>query len=722
MKIWLLTSEFPPIYGGGISTYCIETALMYGGFGHEVSIITQDFNVSNLSIIKEANYTVIRFNPTNYYTKAFLGYEAHLSFAFAETVKDCILKYGYPDVVESQEYMGIAYYLLQYKWLRYPEFKKLKIVVTLHAPSFLYFEYNKISYYKFPNFWIGEMEKFCIRAADAVISPSKYLVEELRSRMKLDDIFIHIIKNPYNIDWELPPRTILKNKIVFFGKLTPQKGCLNVIQYFQQMWKEGYSESLIMIGGGNHLYHPEGIDMIDYIRKQYNAELKGGKLKLLGSLHPNKINEHLDDAYIVVVPSIVDNLPYAVIEAMGRGKIVLASVQGGQSEIIIDKVTGFLFDHNDPSSFKNSINHIRSLSDSALKQLSENAFQEVKTTYSYNKIYKEKYNVLQNVLSENTEKFIFPFVTPIGIEIPTPFPVSELQEPLLSIVIPYYNMGEFISDTIASIINATHKNIEIIIVNDGSTENSSIKILTTFQHYPFLKIINKSNEGLALARNAGALEAKGDYLAFLDPDDTVEPTYYKKAIELLAYYKNVYFVGSWARYFGDTKGYWPAFNPEPPYLLVHNMVNSSALVYKKNAFLISGLNDKKMIYGMEDYESVIHLIKNGYQGIVLPEPLWNYRIRKNSMARAFTKEKQIYLYRLISDKHSGFYSIFASSIVNLLNSNGPGINYDNPTLTYNVPYNKWINLKFKQWLVKKVKANSAIRKIAIQMINFYNKK
>ena len=474
-----------------------------------------------------------------------------------------------------------------------------------------------------------------------------------------------------------------------------------------------------MIGGGDHLYHPEGSMMNEYIRKNYRLELKAGKLILLGAIPPNKINEQIDDAYIIVVPSIVENLPYVVIEAMGRGKIVLASIQGGQAEIIKDKTNGFLFDHNNSNSFKNKIDHIRSLTRKDINKVSVGAFEEIKQTYSYSEIYIAKYAVLKKLLSEAAQKNIFPFVNPVGLN--SEISLVDAKDTLLSIVIPYYNMGEFISDTVTSIINSTYKNIEVIVVNDGSTEESSIQVLTSFMEHKFVKVIHKQNEGLPLARNTGALEAKGYYLAFLDPDDTVEPTYYEKAIEVLKNYKNVCFVGCWAKYFGDAKGYWPAFNPEPPYLLVHNMINSSALVYKKHTFLASGLNDKAMVFGMEDYESVIHLVKNGYQGVVLPEPLWNYRVRKNSMARSFTKEKELYLYQLISNKHSSFYSIFATSIINLLNANGPGINYDNPTLTYYSPYNKWINLKFKQWLVKKVKSNSVIRKGAIKMIKFYNK-
>ena len=91
------------------------------------------------------------------------------------------------------------------------------------------------------------------------------------------------------------------------------------------------------------------------------------------------------------------------------------------------------------------------------------------------------------------------------------------------------------------------------------------------------------------------------------------------------------------------------------------------------------------------------------------------------MARSFTTEKQIYLYRLIADKHSRFYSIFASEITNLLNANGPGINYDNPTLIYDLPGNNWLGSKIKNKIISKIKSNNFARKVAIKAFRFYKK-
>jgi glycosyltransferase involved in cell wall biosynthesis len=716
MKYWLITSEFPPAYGGGISTYCMATAKMLKNAGHEVSVITFDYQVSELTLSKEESYTLVRFNPRKSITSEFIGYEANLSFSFAQAVKILMEREGVPDILESQEYMGIAYYLLQYKWLKYPLFKDLKVVLTLHAPSFLYLEYNKVNIFRFPYYWIGEMEKFCIKAADITISPSKYLIGEISGRMELNESAIKVIPNPYGINAALPnTESFVKGKIVFFGKLTPQKGCLEVLAYFKKMWDSGFSHPLLMIGGGNHLFHPEEMDMIDYLKKKYTNEIASGKLEFIGSLPPDKINHVIDSAHLIVIPSVVDNLPYTVFEAMSRKKVVLASKQGGQCEVIADGVDGFLFDHMVLDSFQDKVNHILSLSEEKIKAIGQKAFEKISTNYNENKIASDKIAWIQESLANQSgTNAVFPFIRKLG-EAPLTISKTNESNPLLSIIIPYYNMGNYIDETIDSLFKSTYQPFEIIIVNDGSTHLKDIGALKKYEGKPEIKIIHKKNEGLSLARNEGAKAAKGHYIAFLDADDCIEPSYYTKAITVLQAYQNVSFVGCWANYFGDSSGIWITYNPEPPYILYHNSVNSSALIYKREAFLLAGLNDQKMIYGMEDYESVISLLANGFNGVVLPETLWNYRVRKNSMARLFTLDKKQYLYRLIAYKHKQFYAIFAADLVCLYNSNGPGMLYDNPTLFYELPGTGFLSGKLKQIVIEKIKSVPFLRKTALKI-------
>jgi len=252
------------------------------------------------------------------------------------------------------------------------------------------------------------------------------------------------------------------------------------------------------------------------------------------------------------------------------------------------------------------------------------------------------------------------------------------------VVVPFYNLGAYLDDCIRSILNSRWRELEIIVVNDGSTEVSSLAALDRWRSHPSVRVIDIANHGLANARNTGAKQAAGAYLSFLDADDTVLPGYYENAIRVLAQYGNVYFAGSWIEYFGDADGVWPTFPPECPYLLAHNPVNSSALVYKTAAFLEAGLNDPRLEFGLEDYESVVHMARKGLNGVVLPEPLHRYRVRRRSMIRMMNRNKLLLAHSYITEKHRDLYQPYTAEVIQLLNSNGPGYYFDNPTLELHV--------------------------------------
>lgn len=98
----------------------------------------------------------------------------------------------------------------------------------------------------------------------------------------------------------------------------------------------------------------------------------------------------------------------------------------------------------------------------------------------------------------------------------------------VSIVIPVYNVEGYLSECLDSLINQTLKDIEIICINDGSTDNS-LEILNDYaQKDNRIKVIDKENEGQGVARNLGIELAQGEFIGFVDPDDWVEPEIYEQ--------------------------------------------------------------------------------------------------------------------------------------------------------------------------------------------------
>lgn len=103
----------------------------------------------------------------------------------------------------------------------------------------------------------------------------------------------------------------------------------------------------------------------------------------------------------------------------------------------------------------------------------------------------------------------------------------------ISIILPIYNMETYIEHCLCSLMSQTYKDLEIILVNDGSTDKS-LEICKAYANLdPRIVLINKQNEGVSIARNTGMKKAKGKYIAFVDPDDWIEPDMYDALLKQL---------------------------------------------------------------------------------------------------------------------------------------------------------------------------------------------
>jgi glycosyltransferase involved in cell wall biosynthesis len=254
------------------------------------------------------------------------------------------------------------------------------------------------------------------------------------------------------------------------------------------------------------------------------------------------------------------------------------------------------------------------------------------------------------------------------------------ETPLLSVIIPYFNMHDYITETIASVLNSTYKHIEIIIVNDGSTAPSTAEILNRLQtQSKTIRVIHQQNGGVARARNNGIAAAEGEIIALLDADDLVTPSYYEKAVNLLKRFDNIGFVGCWTEFFNDqrTIDHWITHNPEPPLFFLLNTINTQALVIKKTALVNYGLHDPNLKMVLDDWESAINMLVHGIRGIVIPEFLFRYRIRPNSVFRSNT-DQWIKSYQKIIDKHFQNLTDYTKDLLILLTVNGPNIFYKAP--------------------------------------------
>jgi len=104
------------------------------------------------------------------------------------------------------------------------------------------------------------------------------------------------------------------------------------------------------------------------------------------------------------------------------------------------------------------------------------------------------------------------------------------MEELISVIVPVYNVEIFFDKCMTSIVNQTYKNLEIILVDDGSTDKSGKKCDEWKEKDERIKVIHKENGGASSARNVGLEDVTGNWISFIDSDDYIEKTFFRKFI------------------------------------------------------------------------------------------------------------------------------------------------------------------------------------------------
>lgn len=227
----------------------------------------------------------------------------------------------------------------------------------------------------------------------------------------------------------------------------------------------------------------------------------------------------------------------------------------------------------------------------------------------------------------------------------------------VSVIMPCYNDGQYIMEAIDSVRQQTYKDWELIIVDDGSDDEETIRIIDSIQDEN-IKIYHTNHLHPAGARNYGIERANGIYILPVDSDDKIEKTYMEKAVKKIESNDKIGVVYCEADLFGEKTGKWQLPQYSFDKMLLDNIVFVTALFYKKDWESVGGFNTN-MEAGMEDYDFWLGILELGKEIYQIPETLFHYRIKPVSRTTGFQSDYiQIQkVYRQIYDNHKHFYKI-----------------------------------------------------------------
>lgn len=227
-----------------------------------------------------------------------------------------------------------------------------------------------------------------------------------------------------------------------------------------------------------------------------------------------------------------------------------------------------------------------------------------------------------------------------------------MKEELISVIVPIYNVEQYLEKCLESILNQTYKNLEIILINDGSTDNSGRICKYFLEKDDRIKYIEQKNQGLSAARNHGIHESKGKYYIFIDSDDYINVNYidvlYTTLIKTnsdiaMCYFKKVYDKsedifkikkGNIIVYEGDRKFYNLYNNKSVITVVAWNKI------YKKEIFSEIRYPVGKL---HEDEFVICDILKNANKVAYNTSEYYYYLQRKNGITGKYNKKRAIVL-------------------------------------------------------------------------------
>jgi glycosyltransferase involved in cell wall biosynthesis len=243
-------------------------------------------------------------------------------------------------------------------------------------------------------------------------------------------------------------------------------------------------------------------------------------------------------------------------------------------------------------------------------------------------------------------------------------PTRAAQEsPAVSVIMPCFNLGDYVYESLLSVLSQTMQDLEIIIVNDGSTDEFTNLLLANLRH-PLIRVIRQENRGLAAARNHGIRCSRGRYLCCLDPDDRLRPAFFERAVAVLDRQPKTGLVSGFFQMFDERDDLFKYDRCALPELLVYNQAIEAAVFRRAAWEAAGGYCETFSTPGIEDWDLWITLLENGYQAEVIPEVVYDYRIRTGQMSEGMYRPEtwQLLLRELIL-RHKESYTRHLAEVI-----------------------------------------------------------
>jgi glycosyltransferase involved in cell wall biosynthesis len=603
MNIVYVSREFGPVLRRGIGTYVENACVTFARAGHGVFLLTDCMTSADKRLLPKGVELVETQDSLPHQKDCFFTRNQEYSYRVLNTLR-CLARERRLDVIEFPDYCAEGFATIRAKRLL-NEFPGTKLVVKCHTPMSLLFSINEAKALSSQEVCDFELEDYCVRHADLVTSPSEALASYFRERVGRSEI--RLCRYPMHLPSLPSPRKFVTSAVKtvrFIGSVEVRKGVDVFIEAALQILAVN-PDFLFEIYGRNTTETCFGKNYSRLLAARIPEPLRD-RIKFAGTVPYEALPSLLSNCCFCVFPSRWENWANVCLEAMSMGCVVIASNRGGMAEMIEHGKNGFLVNPQNPSEIAALVlQHYPDLP--RLEEISAAAHTRSQELADPAKV---QARMLENYTAPLPPKR---WLTPPSRKV--------------SVIIPFFNQGPYLEETLQSVRNSTCPNLEVVVVNDGSSDNLSNEV---FEKVEGVVKVRKENGGLSSARNAGIRAATGDYLLMLDADDKIHPEYIATAVTALENNPQLSYLTSHAQNFGVfTHPYLPiGFVPAlMPFL---NTDGKCANIYRREVFERCGGYDEVLV-SYEDWDFLLTINEHGLEGDVLPAELFFYRRHYDSM-------------------------------------------------------------------------------------------
>jgi glycosyltransferase involved in cell wall biosynthesis len=375
MKIAYIGQKGIPATWGGVESHVEELSTRLAGMGHDVDVYVRNwYTPKNLKIYKNVNLKHVPCLHTKY-TDA-------TTHSFLSSINSIFSNY---DIVHYHA-IGPAFFC----WI--PRITRHKIVVTIHR-----FDYEASKWGYLAKKLLKISEKISLKIPGETIVVAKYQQAYYKNSGKKTIL----IANGVNINEKIMPLEI-KEKfglgsngyILYLGRLVPEKRCDWLIKAFSEIEKESGTNIKLVIAGDS-IVDDSYIKMLKTLAKSSN-----GNILFTGFVSGNLKAELLSNAFLFVLPSCLEGLPIAVLEASSYGVPSLASNLPPLEELIKNNLDGFLFDKNNYEDLKLKLSAILKMPHQNMSDIGSCAMKKVKELYGWDTIAKKTEDLYLKLLKQ----------------------------------------------------------------------------------------------------------------------------------------------------------------------------------------------------------------------------------------------------------------------------------------------------------------------------------